>query len=105
IVPDARRLHPPLGTIDVVLAPLMRRRIVQEDRGPLPMTVGSVGPDLLDPPLPVPYRPRDLRSAHVCLLVRLVERVLDDRDLGRPAAEREVKIVCAVARARRGLRE
>src|SRR5207248_9090954 len=90
---DARRLDPSLRPVDVVLAPLMRCRIVEEDRGPLPMTVGTVGPDLLDPALSVPDRPRDLRSAHVRLLVWLVERVLDDRDFGRPAAQSEVKVV------------
>ena len=68
------------------------------------MNVGTVGPYFLDPPLSIPDRPRDLRSAQVDLLVRLVERVLDDRHFGRPVAEREVEVMGAVADIGAGLR-
>src|SRR4029079_6946446 len=85
------------GAIDKILAPLMRLRIVQEDSRALPMIVAGACLNLLDPSLPVPDGVRDFRPAHVDLLVRLVERILDDCHLRGPAPKREVKVVGSIA--------
>src|SRR6476619_2511451 len=60
-----RAVHPTLGAIGKILAPLAGLRVVQEKGRALPMVASSTGLDLLEHCFTIPDRASDLAAFHV----------------------------------------